>query len=194
MDSGVGRNKIIRARSADLSGIRKLHRQEPGWSAGSSGISLEQSIVAVDPRDRVVGWLMGNHRSAAWLNIDGYKFPDSWECSYITWLLVDENYRSQGIGSQLLSFFVDESRLAGNDTIVLSPSGGDDEAGTISFYEKNGFRRARSGQMHRGPHGPRDSVPLEQSVSEYMQTSQAGDEAIREYKRRLGVYGYGSDI
>lgn len=184
---------IIGARQADLPGIRALLRQKPGWSIGSNVDLRDQSIVAVEVRGGVLGWLMGNHHSLAWTNIDGYDFPADWQCSFITWLLVDKKHRSAGIGSLLLHAFAEDSSRAGNDTIVLSPSGGDDESEVISFYEKNGYRRAPSGQMHRGPHGPLDNFPLEIALEAGSESSDVYGEAILEYKRRLGLMGYTSD-
>lgn len=185
---------VFVARPVDLPGIRTLLRQEPDWNIRPNGDFLDQSLVAVDLRGRVLGWLMGNHHSRAWTNIDGYNVPADWQCSFITWLLVDNRYRrTSGVGSRLLRVFAEDSRRAGNDTIILSPSGGDDEPGVISFYEKNGYRRAPSGQMHRGPHGPSDNFPLETAMPARSDSTDACGEAIVDYKRRLGVMGYMSD-
>lgn len=185
--------EIVEAREVDLLGIHTLLRQQPEWSIGSHGVLWDQSIVAVDAHGRVLGWLMGNHDSRAWTNIDGYNVPEDWQCSYITWLLVDEKHQSSGIGSRLLDAFARDSCGAGNDTIVLSPSAGDDEPRVISFYANNGYRRAPSGQMHRGPHGPEDDFPLQTGLLIGSDSSGAGDEAIQEYKRRLGLMGYRND-
>jgi ribosomal protein S18 acetylase RimI-like enzyme len=184
---------IIEARQVDLPGVQALLRQKPGWPIGSNGVVRDQSLVAVDAVGRVLGWLMGNHDSQAWTNIDGYNVPEDWQCSYITWLLVDEKHRSSEIGSRLLRAFEEDSCAAGNDTIVLSPSAGDDETAVISFYEKNGYRRAPSGQMHRGPHGPTDHFPLQIALPTWSDSSGAGGEAILEYKRRLGSIGCTSE-
>lgn len=183
---------VIRARQVDLPGVETLLRQKPYWSVGSSGVVRDQSLVAVDAGGRILGWLMGNHASQAWTNIDGYIVPEDWQCSYITWLLVDEKHRGSGIGPRLLRAFAEDSCAAGNDTIVLSPSAGDDETAVISFYEKNGYRRAPSGQMHRGPHGPTDHFPLQIALPTRSDSSGAAGEAILEYKRRLGSIGYTS--
>lgn len=183
---------IIAAREVDLVGIHTLLEQQPEWSLGSTGVVRDQSIVASDANGRVLGWLMGNHDSQAWTNIDRYNVPTDWQCSYITWLLVDEKHRSSGVGSRLLGAFAEDSYGAGNDTIVLSPSGYD-EPRVISFYGNNGFRRAPSGLMHRGPHGPRDHFPLQTVLLIGSDSSGAADEAIQEYKRRLGLMGYRND-
>lgn len=194
MNSVVDGFEVIVARPVHLPGIRTLLRQEPDWVAGSNGDLLDQSLVAVDLGGRILGWLMGNHHSRAWTNIDGYNVPADWQCSFINWLLVDSRHRrTSGIGSRLLHAFAEDSRRAGNDTIVLSPSGGDDELGVISFYEANGYRRAPSGHMHRGPHGPSGNFPLETPPPGWSDSKDAYGNAILEYKRRLGLMGYRSN-
>lgn len=184
------RSNIRRAENADLPSIHKLICQNSQLQISPRSVVIDKSIVALNEAEQMVGWLMGNHDSAAWTNIDGYRMPDDWECSFVTWLLVDEQHQHQRIGSHLLRVFEETSCAAGNDTIVLSPAAGPDEKGIITFYENNGYRRAKSGNMHKGPHGPIISVPLQTPASTPQKLSKVGEEAILEYKRILGAQEY----
>lgn len=181
---------IRRAERTDLPSVLKLIRQNSEWHIASGSVEIDESIVALNEVQQVVGWLMGNHKSLAWTNIDGYLMPEDWECSFVTWLLVDEQHKHQRIGSNLLFAFEEESSAVGTDTIVLSPSAGADEMGVITFYEKNGYKRVESGHMHKRPHGPMDSFPLPTPVSTPRRLGEVGEEAILEYQRILGVQRY----
>lgn len=186
----MGEIEIRRAERTDLPSMLKLIRQNSEWHIAPGSVGIDDSIVALNEVQQVVGWLMGNHKSLAWTNIDDYLMPEDWECSFVTWLLVDEQHKHQRVGSKLLLAFEEESSAVGNDTIVLSPTAGAEEMGVITFYEKNGYRRAESGHMHKGPHGPMDSFPVPTPVSTPRRLSKVGEDAILDYKRILGVQRY----
>lgn len=192
MSDGPGAAHGITVRRAvkdDLPKIRRLVSQMPSWCLTDRIDLRDENLVAVGRGGRVVGWLRGNHVSQAWANVDGYAADDGWLCSFITWLLVDESSRGDGIGGQLLGKFAQDSELAGRDTIIASPQSGKHEAELLAFYARNGYRRAASGQVHRGPHGPTASVPLP-GPSEPVTDDDYGEDGekiIREYRRRLGL-------
>lgn len=192
MSSGPSRKRDVTVRfaePADHPGIRALLTQMPGWASATRGAYRDENLVAIDDKEQIVGWLMGNHVSEAWRNISGYDMPEDWYCSYITWVLVDEDCRSNGIGAILMEAFSLESSAAGRDTIVASPQSGEHERALLRFYNRMGYRRAESGQVHRGPWGPQDDVPLQEP--EVRSTPSAFDAqaaAIREYKRMIDCY------
>lgn len=173
---------------ADIPGVRDLLAQMPRWDSAHRSMLRDEDLIALNSEGKVIGWLMGNHVSEAWKNVIGYEMADSWLCSYIAWLLVDGSYRSNGVGSRLMEAFRRNSVAAGRDTITASPQSGEDEEKLLSFYSRLGYRRAASGQVHRGPWGPPENVPLPKS--EVNSRSSAPDpeaEAImQEYVRRLG--------
>lgn len=148
------------ATAEDFQGVRDLLAQMPEWHVALGTKFTLENIVAVDDTGVIVGWLNGDHRSAAWQAIEGYEMPRGWRCSYISWLLVDENCREDKIGRRLVEYFARDSSAAGRDTIVASPQAGSDEHKLLQFYSDLGFRRAASGQVHWGPYGPQENVSL----------------------------------
>lgn len=184
---------VRRATEDDLPAIRRLVNQMPGWRIADRIDLKDENLVAVDRGGRVVGWLRGNHVSQAWVNVDGYEADDGWLCSYITWLLVDEVARGNGIGGMLLERFAQDSESAGRDTIIASPQSGDHEVELLAFYARHGYRRAASGQVHRGPWGPSEDVPAPQwpEAGPDPDYGEEGEEIIREYRRMLGLDGDG---
>lgn len=148
------------AEPRDSAGIRSLLAQMPQWETAANSLSRNQGLVAVDDQGCIVGWLSGHHKSFAWEGISGYNMPEDWCCSFVTWLLVDKDCRSAGIGAVLMERFAQQSSEAGRDTIITSPQAGEDERVLLEFYYRLGYRRASSGHVHRGPHGPREHIPL----------------------------------
>lgn len=186
--AGTNRVSIRSAEPADYPGVRALLTQMPRWGNATHGAFRDKNIVAIDDQGQIVGWLMGNHVSEAWRNIPGYDMAEGWRCSYITWVLVDEGCRSAGVGSSLMEAFSLDSAAAGRDTIVASPQSGEHELALLRFYSRMGYRRAESGQVHRGPWGSPVDVPLPEP--EVRSTPSAPDPqaeaAILEYMRALG--------
>lgn len=91
----------------------------------------------------------------------------------------------------LMETFARDSATAGRDTIVASPQSGDDELALLRFYSRQGYRRAESGQVLKGPHGPPDDIPLPMQ-EEWVEASTPDPEseaAINEYLRKLGYKG-----
>ncbi|MFF3038890.1 GNAT family N-acetyltransferase [Arthrobacter citreus] len=148
------------AEPRDSAGIRSLLAQMPRWETAAKRVSCNQGLVAVDDQGCIVGWLSGHHDSLAWENFPGYNMDEDWHCSFIQWLLVDENCRSAGIGAALMTRFARESSEAGRDTIIASPQAGERERSLVDFYYRLGYLRARSGHVHRGPWGPQEHCPL----------------------------------
>lgn len=130
----------------------------PNWPRSARLGFNDENLVAVDDDGQVLGCLRGNHVSQAWTNVDGFKGVEDWLCSYITWLLVDEAFRSNGIGGMLLERFARESAAARRDTKIASPQSGDNEVQLLEFHARHGYRRAVTGQVHRGPRGRQEDV------------------------------------
>lgn len=172
----------------DYPGVRALLTQMPSWGDATHGAFRDENIVAIDDQGQIVGWLMGNHVSEAWRNIPGYDMTEEWLCSYITWVLVDEGCRSAGVGAMPMEAFAHNSAAAGRDTIVASPQSGEHELALLRFYSRMGYRRAESGQVHQGPWGPPDDVPLPEPElrSEPSAPDPQAEAAIHEYMRALG--------
>lgn len=152
--------RIRHAVPEDLSGVRELLTQMPDWRSALRSRFVDENIVAVDESGLIVGWLNGNHVSTNWQVIDGYEMAPGWRCSYINWLLVDDKFRGHDIGPRLVRLFARDSAASDRDTIIASPQSGDDEQKVLRIYSRLGFRRAESGHVHTGPHGPQDDVPL----------------------------------
>ena len=175
------------AEPRDSPGIRTLLTQMPRWESAAHRLSRSQGLVAVDDQGRIIGWLSGHHNSPAWENIPGYNMHEDWRCSFVEWLLVDENCRSTGIGASLLERFALESSEAGRDTIIASPQAGEHERVLLEFYYRLGYRRASSGHVHRGLHGPREHISLpEDDMRPVSQPESAEVQAImRRYRESL---------
>jgi GNAT superfamily N-acetyltransferase len=182
---------IRQALPEDLPGVHELLAQMPGWGNPLLYGFKDENLVATDHRGQIIGWLNGNHVSQAWCGVLGYDMPEDWLCSYVTWLLVDEEHRSVGIGRRLMEAFARDSAAAGRDTVVASPQSGDDELALLRFYARRGYRRAESGQVHRGPHGPQDDVPLpvQEKWVESSTPDPESEAAINEYMRKFGYKG-----
>ncbi|EMQ96729.1 GNAT family N-acetyltransferase [Paeniglutamicibacter gangotriensis] len=186
----TGRNHVsIRsAGPADFPGVLTLLTQMPRWRNATHGAFRDENIVAIDDQGQIVGWLMGNHDSEAWRNVHGYDMVEGWRCSYITWVLVDKGCRSAGVGAMLMETFAHDSASAGRDTIVASPQSGEHELALLRFYSRMGYRRAESGQVHRGPWGSPVDVPLPEPEvrSAPSAPDPQAEAAISEYLRKLG--------
>lgn len=152
--------EIRYATSEDLPGVKELLAQMQIWKNPLGPHFVDENFVAVDRSGQIVGWLNGDHHSAGWQAIDGYDMPGHWRCSFINWLLVDESCRGNEIGKDLVDHFARGASDEGRDTIVASPQSGSNEQKLLEFYSRLGFRRAASGQVHWGPHGPQEDVPL----------------------------------
>ena len=185
---------VVKVRPAvprDLPAVHELLTQMPGWGSPLRYGFRDENLVAIDHRGQVIGWLNGNHVSEAWCGVLGYDMPENWRCSFIIWVIVDEVHRSAGVGRMLMDTFARDSAAAGRDTIVVSPQSGDDELALLRFYSRQGYRRAESGQVHRGPHGPQDDIPLpmQEEWAEPSTPAPENEAAINEYMRKLGYKG-----
>lgn len=179
---------IRRTKHTDIPGVHDLLKQMPRWHGDHTSLSRGNNLVALNGHGQVIGCLMGNHDSEAWRNVTGYEMANGWLCSYITWLLVDHHYRSQGVGSRLVEAFRRESAVSGQDTIIASPQSGEKERKLLSFYSRLGYRRAASGQVHRGPWGPSENVALPTSEVNFALSAPDPETEtfIQEYARKLG--------
>lgn len=184
---------IRRAEQGDFPGIRSLLDQMPQWHTAAQSLPRRHGLVALDDHGRVVGWLAGHHLSYAWEGVSGYDRPSDWRCSFVEWLLVDEDSRSTGIGAALMERFAIESSEAGRDTIIVSPQAGDDEQALLKFYSRLGYRRTVSGHVHRGPHGQQEDTPLPEdemeAVSRTVSPAEAAEleEIMLRYRGSLGL-------
>ena len=178
----------------DFPGIRSLLDQMPQWQTVAQSLPYSRGLVAVDGHGRVLGWLAGHHDSYAWESVSGYDRPSNWRCSFVEWLLVDEDCRSAGIGAALMERFAIESSEAGRDTIIVSPQAGDDEQALLKFYYRLGYRRTVSGHVHRGPHGQQEDTLLPEDEMEAVSRTMLSpaetaelEEIMRRYRGSLGL-------
>ena len=121
----------------DIQGIREAHGDDDHWGSdevcfGSTQTSLENGffIQVATYNDKIVG-------HAEWVLSDElyHRFL------YLGMLQIHESYQKRGIGTKLIESGALYAKEKGCTFLRTMP---DEESGSISFYEKNGFIQTNS--------------------------------------------------
>lgn len=88
----------------------------------------------------IVGWLTGSHANKNANEMEDYADGPNWRCSVVLAMYVDVAHRDEGIGTDLVEAFLEESEKEGNAMAYVHPdAGGADLQRLWRFYERLGF-------------------------------------------------------
>jgi|GEM_PF-6505870 len=87
-----------------------------------------------------VGVLAGGHQFSNWGLISDPHDPGEY-ASWIAEIFVEEPRRNEGIGSSLVSAFLDDAKRTPNRSVLVGPSEADDDyQRRVEFFSRHGFR------------------------------------------------------
>lgn len=99
----------------------------------------------------IVGWLTGSHTNENANEMEDYADRPNRRCSVLLAMYVDVAHRDDGIGTNLVEAFLEESEKEGNTMAYVHPDAGEDLERLWPFYERLGFtlRRPVNGRISR---------------------------------------------
>lgn len=109
----------------------------------------------------IVGWLTGSHANENANEMGDYADRPNWRCSVLLAMYVDVAHQDDGIGTDLVEAFLEESEEEGNTMAYVHPDANADLERLWRFYERLGFTLRRPANRRIGmEHWPmaRDSA------------------------------------
>ncbi|MBR8741949.1 GNAT family N-acetyltransferase [Nocardiopsis sp. MG754419] len=92
-------------------------------------------VLVAEVAGRVVGWLEGILDGA----YAGAAAPAPAPHGYVLAVVVDGGLRRQGIGTALITAFLEEARAEKVEWVFLIPEGGEGFEGRVRFFDRVGF-------------------------------------------------------
>ncbi|MDI3195411.1 GNAT family N-acetyltransferase [Pseudarthrobacter sp. AL07] len=91
----------------------------------------------------IVGWLTGSHANENANEMEDYADRPNRRCSVLLAMYVDVAHQDDGIGTDLVETFLQESEEAGNTMAYVHPDATADQEQLWRFYERLGFTLRR---------------------------------------------------